>query len=44
MYGGIRFGDPDAPGHLATRIGVMTGPRSIKEKADRALRFGVRKV
>lgn len=44
MYGGIRFGDPDAPGQVATRIAVMTGPRSIKEKADRAARFGVTKV
>ena len=44
MYGGIRFGDPDVPGHVATRIGVMTGPRSIKEKADRAVRFGVTRV
>jgi len=44
MYGGIRLGDPDVPGQIATRIGVMTGPRSIKEKADRAIRFGVRSV
>ncbi len=41
MYGGIRFGDPDVPGQVATRIGVMTGPRSIREKAGRAVRFGV---
>jgi hypothetical protein len=44
MYGGIRFGDPDFPGEVATRIGVMTGPRRIKEKADRAVRFGVTRV
>ena len=40
VYGGVRFGDPDAPGQVATRIGVMTGPRSIKEKADRVVLSG----
>lgn len=44
MYGGIRFGDPAVPGQVATRIGVMTGPRSIKENAERAIRFGVTNI
>jgi hypothetical protein len=34
LYAGIRLGDPDAPGEVATRIGVLTGPRSIKEKRN----------
>jgi hypothetical protein len=42
IYGGVRFGDPSTPGEVATRIGVMTGPRSIREAADRSVRFGVR--
>jgi len=44
MYGGIRLGDPDVPGQVATRVGVMTGPRSIRKRANRAVRFGVTRV
>jgi hypothetical protein len=44
MYGGIWFGDPKVPGEVASRIGVMTGPRSIKERAHLAVRFGVRRI
>jgi hypothetical protein len=38
MYGGIHFGAPSVLGEVATRIGVMTGPRSIKENANLAVR------
>lgn len=44
LYGGVWFGDPKVPGEVSTRIGVMTGPRSIRQHADRAVRFGVRRV
>ncbi len=37
MYGGVRFGDPKVPGEVATRIGVMTGPRAVRAQADRAV-------
>ncbi len=42
IFGGVQFGDPDVPGEVASRIGVMTGPRTIRENAARAVRFGVR--
>jgi hypothetical protein len=44
LYGGIWFGNPEFPAEVASRIGVMTGPRSIKVMADRAVRFGFRRV
>lgn len=44
MFGGVWFGDPNVPGEVATRIGVMTGPRTIRENAARAVRFGVRQL
>jgi hypothetical protein len=44
MYGGLHFGDPNLPGEVASRIGVLTGPRSIRDAANRAIRFGVRKI
>lgn len=39
LYAGIHFGDPTVPGEVATRVGVMTGPRSIRDTADRMVRF-----
>lgn len=36
MYGGVRFGDPSVPGEVATRIGVMTGPRTIGPQVNGA--------
>ena len=44
IFGGVQFGDPDVPGEVASRIGVMTGPRTIGENAARAVRFGVRQL
>lgn len=44
MYGGVRFGDPNVPGEVATRVGVMTGPHTIRAQATRAVRFGVRQL
>lgn len=44
VLGGVRLGDPDAPGEFASRIGVMTGPGTIRQGAARAVMFGVRKV
>jgi hypothetical protein len=44
IYGGIWFGDPNVPGVIARRIGVMSGPRSIKEAADRVVLFGLRSI
>jgi hypothetical protein len=44
MYGGLKFADPDRPSATATRIGVMTGPHSIKQNVERAIRFGLRRV
>jgi hypothetical protein len=44
MYGGMQFGATTFPGEVASRIGVMTGPRSIREAPNRAIRFGVRRI
>jgi hypothetical protein len=44
MYGGIWIGEPNVPGVVARRIGVITGPRLIRELADRAIRFEVRQL
>jgi hypothetical protein len=44
LYGGVWFGDPAFPNEVARRIGVMTGPRWIREMAHRAVRFGVQRL
>lgn len=44
MYGGLQFVDPNIPGATSKRIGVVTGPRSIRLNAQRAIRFGIRQV
>jgi hypothetical protein len=44
VFGGVQFGDPDVPGEVASRIGVMTGPRTIRDNAARAVAFGVRNL
>lgn len=44
VFGGVQFGDPDVPGEIASRIGVMTGPATIRQNAARAVTFGVRRL
>lgn len=43
VYGGVRFGgDAEAPSQVSSRVGVVTGPKSIRRNADLMARFGVR--
>jgi hypothetical protein len=43
VFGGVQFGDPDVPGEIASRIGVMTGPQTIRQNTERAVTFSVGK-